>query len=96
MQKVYEHLEYGTTTNRAGEKVYFARIYFKKKELTTEGYHEITASETIINKDRRELGKLARTRYRFYHPKKTPGRNPQVSSTYKGATVIMFAKRHNN
>ena len=91
MYYLREHLRIGSTTNRFGEKVYFAEIEIYTEEVIDGITRQMLHIERLSTQvDERTLRKQAIVRYRQFYPHKKTGRvAKRCNSTYKGRQVII-------
>ena len=95
MYYLREHLRIGSTTNRFGEKVYFAEIEVYTEEIIDGTARQMLHIERLATQaDEHTLRKQALVRYRQFYPMKTTGRNPKrCMSTYDGKRVVIPVKK---
>lgn len=91
MYYLREHLRIGSTTNRFGEKVYFAEIEVYTEEVIDGIARQMLHIERLSTQaDEYALRKQAIVRYRQFYPCKKTGRvAKRCNSTYKGKQVII-------
>lgn len=92
MYYLREHLRIGSTTNRFGEKVYFAEIEVFTTQINENGdiFQMMHLERLAMMRDEKALRKEALVRYRQFYPCKKTGRvAKRCNSTYKGRQVII-------